>query len=129
MRCNPYFRLALAYCAVASLYIHSASAAVNETDGIVLIPDALSARENGASIATVISGGTITSSCASLVYIAPEDKELLATALSAQIAGIHVSIRYDDAASPVSLGAFVSGGVVPTVSCKLLGVWAVKAGY
>ena len=108
-----------------AILITPAHAAVQEVTNAVVVPYGLSALENGVSFGQ--SWTNLSAPCVSnnLVYIAPEDKQMYATLLSAQVAGLHVSMRYEDNATPVTLGAWP--GV--TLRCKALAVWINKLGY
>jgi len=74
---------------------------------------------------TYLAGATV---CASVVYIAPEDKQLFAIAMSAQTAGIKVNIAYEDNATTQSFG-MTSPWNGSVLHCKLLAIWMDKTGY
>jgi hypothetical protein len=104
----------------------SASATVQQANDIVLVPYANSSVEN--PLAFAASYGTISSVCATVVYIAAEDKQIFATALAAQVNGIHVNIKYEDNASTVT---YPTGSSWPgtVLHCKLLTIWVAKTVY
>lgn len=93
------------------------------------IPYPASSLENPVSLLVRYSSGpSLSSGCGGSLYIAPEDKQLMATALTAQAAGLHVFVIYDDAGPSETFGpsSQYSGG---TVTCKLLGIFIDKTSY
>jgi hypothetical protein len=122
---HPWNKFA-ACCGLILLISRSADATVQSASDIVFVPYANSSVE--APSAFAVSYTALSSPCASVVYIAPEDKQLFATALSAQTAGIHVDIKYEDNASTESFGS-TSGWTGTVLHCKLLSVWINKTSY
>jgi hypothetical protein len=118
--------VAVCCCAVIASFSHDAAATVQSASDLVLVPYANSSVENPVSFG--VSYSTISSVCASIVYIPPEDKQLFATALSAQVSGIHVNIKYDDGAATESFGS-TSAWSGTNLHCKLLAIWINKSSY
>lgn len=110
---KPTFFKFIALAALCA-FTPKAYATTQTADNIKCVPYALSQSENGASLLSCY--GTIASVCQTVVYVAHEDKHLLATVLSAQAQSLRVNIIYNDAAPLVTLGAF--GGMQR--QCKLL---------
>src|ERR1700722_15540726 len=79
-----------------------ANATITEADNVVMVPYALSQAENGASMVVAYSP-TMTVCGGGIFYIAPEDRHILATFLSAQISSTHVDFRYQDSATSVTI--------------------------
>jgi len=103
-----------------------AEATIVEKTNAVLVPYSESSAENGVAGFAVAWGSSFSSPCSGNVfYVAPEDKQILAEMLSAQIAGIEVTFRYDDSAPTVTLGSF-SGA---TTQCKIVSVYIQKTSY
>lgn len=123
MRRRAFFLLMFC-CSAISVLSQKAEATIYEELDVILVPYAESALENGGHIA-VAWNKTLNNCTGNNVYIAPEDKALYATALSAQVAGIHANIRYDNNATPVTFGSY--GGL--SITCKLVGVSVRKTSY
>src|SRR5882724_8432321 len=90
---------------VVLLFSQNASAYVQQVLDIVLVPYGNSGVESPAAFGVDYSGAlpvTLPNTgCGSIVYIAPEDKQLFAVALSSQASGVHVNIKYEDNAVPL----------------------------
>jgi hypothetical protein len=106
---------------------HSAKAAIQVANDTPLYLYGNSSMENPTSFAAewIVPLSTV---CGQIVYIAPEDKQLYALIMSAQVNGLHVNIHYDDAAPPVAFSSS-SGWSGTTLHCKLVSVWLQKNGY
>jgi hypothetical protein len=102
-------------------------AATVEVLNVKLIPYPLSANDNGADF-VVSYDPSLAAPCGSgVLYVAPEDKALLAIATAAQVAGLRVHIRYDNNAPEAFMTTFPQSG--QGIGCKLVGVWINQSSY
>src|SRR5262245_48381895 len=121
MKRSTLHRMLALLWALFGLHVGNANAAIQTATGVTLNPYANSSVENPGSFAASWAV-PLSAVCTGIVYIAPEDKHLLALAWAAKLNGTLVNIKYEDNATPAIYGTN-SGWPGANLRCKLLAVW------